>query len=86
MAGSYADKIGRLKSIQVGCVWGIFGACMLGSAQSFPWMACARIISGVGCGHLNTIAPIWTSELADYNLRGAFVSFQFTMCVAGACM
>ncbi|KAK5065318.1 hypothetical protein LTR84_001156 [Exophiala bonariae] len=86
MAGSYADKIGRLKSIQLGCVWGIVGACLLTSAQNFSWMVCARILSGIGCGHLNTIAPIWTSELADYNLRGAYVSVQFTMCVAGATM
>ncbi|KAK5298099.1 hypothetical protein LTR99_007788 [Exophiala xenobiotica] len=86
MAGSYADKIGRLKSIQLGCVWGIVGAGLLTGAQNFSWMVCARIISGIGCGHLNTIAPIWTSEIADYNLRGAFVSVQFTMCVAGACM
>ncbi|KAJ9611630.1 hypothetical protein H2200_004814 [Cladophialophora chaetospira] len=86
LAGSYADKIGRLKSIQLGCVWGIVGACLLTSAQNFSWMVCARIISGVGCGHLNTIAPIWTSEIADYNLRGAYISVQFTMCVAGATM
>ncbi|OQU97516.1 hypothetical protein CLAIMM_03441 [Cladophialophora immunda] len=86
LAGSYADKIGRLKSIQLGCVWGIVGACLLASAQNFSWMVCGRIISGIGCGHLNTIAPIWTSEIADYNLRGAYVSVQFTMCVAGATM
>jgi MFS family permease len=70
MAGSYADSIGRLKAIQLGCVWGILGGALLGGAQNFTWMAIARILSGMGCGHLNTIAPIWTLELADYNLRG----------------
>ena len=86
MAGSYADSLGRLKTIQLGCVWVIFGGALLAAAENFTWMAWARIISGVGCGHLNTIAPIWTSELVDYNLRGAFVAIQFSLCVSGAAM
>jgi hypothetical protein len=49
-------------------------------------MAFARIIGGVGCGHLNTIVPIWTSELADPNLRGAFVAVEFTLALAGSTM
>jgi hypothetical protein len=85
MAGQYADKIGRLKSIQIGCAWGIFGAILLTTAQSFSWMSCARIINGIGCGHLNSMAPIWTSEIADYDMRGVYVAVQFTLCVAGAC-
>jgi hypothetical protein len=47
-------------------------------------MAFARIIGGVGCGHLNTIVPVWTSELADPNLRGAFVAVEFTLALAGS--
>ncbi len=84
MAGSYADSVGRLKALQIGCVWAILGGALLGAAENFSWMACARILSGLGCGHLNTIAPIWTSELADYNLRGTFVAVQFAMAVFGA--
>jgi MFS family permease len=84
MAGSAADAIGRLKTIQIGCIWGTFGAIMLATAQNFSWMACARILSGVGCGHLTTITPVWTSELADHNARGAFVAFQLMLTVAGA--
>lgn len=84
MVGSCADKIGRLKSMQVGCVWGILGSILLASAQNFSWMVCARIINGLGCGYLNGMGPIWTSELADYNRRGAYVAVQFTLCVAGA--
>jgi predicted MFS family arabinose efflux permease len=54
----YADKIGRLKTIQVGCIWAIVGAALQASAQNFTWMALARIIGGIGCGHLNTVVPI----------------------------
>lgn len=47
-------------------------------------MLLARIIGGIGCGHLNTIVPIWTSELADPRLRGAFVAVEFTLAIFGS--
>jgi sugar porter (SP) family MFS transporter len=84
MVGSYADKIGRLKTIQVGCIWGILGAALQASAQNLTWMMFARIIGGIGCGHLNTVVPIWTSELADPHLRGAFVAVEFTLALGGS--
>ncbi|KAJ5642475.1 low-affinity glucose transporter HXT3 [Penicillium lividum] len=84
IVGYIADSIGRLKTIQLGCLWGIFGAALLASAQNITWFAFARVISGVGCGHLNTIVPVWTSELADPHLRGAFVGVQFTLAMVGS--
>lgn len=58
----------------------------MASAQNFTWMAFARIISGIGCGHMNTIVPIWTSELADHSARGAFVAVEFTLALTGGTM
>ena len=81
-----ADEIGRLKCIQLGCLWAILGCALQASAQNFAWMILARIIGGIGCGHLNTIVPIWTSELADSRARGAFVAVQFTMALTGGTM
>ena len=40
--------------------------------------------TGIGCGHLNTVVPIWTSEIADPRLRGAFVAVQFTLALTGS--
>lgn len=71
--------------MQIGCVWAIVGAALQASAKDFTWMAFARIIGGVGCGHLNAVVPIWTSELADHRLRGAFVAVEFTLAVGGIC-
>jgi len=85
LVGMYADKIGRLKTIQLGCIWAIARAALQASAQNFTWMAFARIIGGIGCGHLNTVVPIWTSELADHNLRGLFMAVEFTLAVGGIC-
>jgi hypothetical protein len=75
-----------LKTVEIGSIWGLLGAALQASAQNFTWMAFAGIIGGVGCGHLNTIVPIWTSELADPNLRGAFVAVEFTLALAGSTM
>lgn len=49
-------------------------------------MVFARIIGGIGCGHLNTVVPVWTSELADPHLRGAFVAVEFTLALLGSTM
>lgn len=84
--GHYADRIGRLKTIELGCLWGLFGAALQASAQNLTWMMFARIIGGIGCGHLNTVVPIWTSELADPNMRGAFVAVEFTLALTGSTM
>jgi MFS family permease len=86
IVGYVADSIGRLKTIQLGCLWGVLGAALLASAQNMTWLAFARVISGVGCGHLNTMVPVWTSELADPHLRGAFVAVQFTLAMVGSTM
>ncbi|RAO72424.1 uncharacterized protein BHQ10_008436 [Talaromyces amestolkiae] len=83
IVGYLADRIGRLKSLQLGAIWAILGCVLMASAQNFTWMAFARIISGIGCGHLNTIVPIWTSELADHSARGAFVAVEFTLALTG---
>ncbi|KAI1622833.1 low-affinity glucose transporter HXT3 [Exophiala viscosa] len=82
--GSYADKIGRLKTIEIGCIWGIVGAVLQAAAQNVGMMMVARIIGGIGCGHLNTVVPIWTSEIADPHLRGAFVAVEFTLALTGS--
>jgi MFS family permease len=86
VVGYLADSIGRLKTVQLGCLWGILGAALLASAQNITWLAFGRVISGIGCGHLNTTVPVWTSELADPHLRGAFVAVQFTLAMTGSAM
>lgn len=59
LVGAYADKIGRLKTIQLGCIWALVGAVLQAAAQNVGMMMAARVIGGIGCGHLNTIVPIW---------------------------
>jgi MFS family permease len=52
IGGSISDRVGRIKTIILGCAIAIFGACLQTSAQNVAWMICSRIITGVGTGHL----------------------------------
>jgi MFS family permease len=70
--------------MQLGCLWALLGAALQASAQNITWMCIGRVINGVGCGHLNTVVPMWTSELADASMRGAFVAVQFTLALVGS--
>ncbi|CDK25041.1 unnamed protein product [Kuraishia capsulata CBS 1993] len=84
MVGSYADRIGRLRTAFLGCLWALLGAALQCSAQNITWMMFSRIINGIGCGHLNTVVPLWTSEIAEPRMRGMFVATQFTLALAGS--
>ena len=84
LVGTYADKVGRLRTLQIGCTWAFVGAILQAAAVNLPMMLVARVVGGIGCGHLNTVVPIWTSELADKHMRGAFVATEFTLAIVGS--
>ena len=46
-------------------------------------MCCARIINGIGTGHLNAIVPVWSAEVATHTSRGAFIASEFTLNIFG---
>ena len=84
MAGSYSDNIGRLRTATVGIYFAILGAALQASAMNITWMMFGRIIGGIGVGHLNTIIPVWSSEVADARLRGAFIATQLTLAMTAS--
>jgi MFS family permease len=52
IGGWIGDKIGRIRTVVVGCCFSILGAALQTSAQNIYWMIFTRIITGVGTGHL----------------------------------
>ena len=46
-------------------------------------MLCARVINGIGTGHLNAIVPVWSAEVATHTSRGAFIAMEFTLNIFG---
>ncbi|KAK1624037.1 putative MFS monosaccharide transporter [Colletotrichum phormii] len=83
VGGSIGDRFGRIKTIAIGALWGIFGASLQCTAMNSNWMICAHLLNGIGTGTLNDIVPIWASELADYTSRGAFIAMEFTLNIFG---
>lgn len=43
----------------------------------------ARIITGVGTGHLNAIVPVWSAETSGHLSRGFFIALEFTLNIGG---
>ncbi|KIK66531.1 hypothetical protein GYMLUDRAFT_257775 [Collybiopsis luxurians FD-317 M1] len=83
IAGSLGDRIGRLRTMWIGCIWVMLGASLQCSAQNLAWMLCARVINGIGTGFLNAIVPVWSAEVATHTSRGAFISLEFTLNIFG---
>lgn len=52
IGGWTGDKLGRIKCVVIGCIWGIVGAALQTAAMNVPWMICSRIITGVATGYL----------------------------------
>ncbi|KAI1338204.1 general substrate transporter [Xylariaceae sp. FL0016] len=83
LGGWVGDKIGRVKTIAVGAVWAIIGACLQCSAMNHDWMICARAVNGIGTGILNAIVPVWATETAEHTSRGQFIAIEFTLNIFG---
>ncbi|OKL62499.1 hypothetical protein UA08_02532 [Talaromyces atroroseus] len=84
--GWVGDRIGRIRTIALGTIWGIIGACLQTSAQNHDWMICARTINGFGTGILNAIIPVWATETSEHTSRGQFIAIEFTLNIFGVAL
>lgn len=62
IAGSLADRCGRIKAVVFGSLWVLLGAVLQASAYNIAWMCCARVISGVGVGAIDCVFSGWSAE------------------------
>ena len=79
IAGSLADRAGRIKAITFGCLWAILGAALQASAMNIAWMCIGRVICGVGVGAIDCVVPVWSAEVSSHSARGAFLAIEFFM-------
>ncbi|KAL8952013.1 MAG: hypothetical protein Q9183_007417 [Haloplaca sp. 2 TL-2023] len=61
VGGWIGEKVGRIKVMALGSIWGVVGAALQTSAMNPDWMICARLVNGIGTGMLNVIVPVWVS-------------------------
>ncbi|MFK0220757.1 sugar porter family MFS transporter [Streptomyces vinaceus] len=82
-AGRLADRIGRIRCMQIAAV--LFTASAIGSALPFAlWdLATWRVIGGFGIGMASVIGPAYIAEVSPPAYRGRLASFQQAAIVIG---
>ncbi|GAA2492540.1 sugar porter family MFS transporter [Streptomyces thermolineatus] len=82
-AGRLADRIGRIRSMQIAAV--LFTASAIGSMLPFSvWdLGFWRIVGGLGIGMASVIAPAYIAEVAPPAYRGRLGSLQQLGIVSG---
>lgn len=83
IAGRIADRIGRIRCMQIAAV--LFAASAIGSALPFAaWdLTMWRFIGGIGIGMASVIGPAYIAEVAPPAYRGRLASFQQAAIVIG---
>lgn len=81
VAGSLADRYGRIKAVVFGSLWALLGAVLQASAYNIAWMTCARFIAGVSVGAIDCVIPVSSAEVSSHSARGAFLAIEFFMVI-----
>ncbi|RSH80159.1 hypothetical protein EHS25_007264 [Saitozyma podzolica] len=81
--GFVADKYSRKVSIGVGLAWFAVGSTIQTSSFSLAQLIVGRTLGGIGIGMLSCTAPIYVSEIAPPNVRGALLVMEQFMIVFG---
>ncbi|OKK20413.1 MFS transporter [Streptomyces sp. CB00455] len=82
-AGRIADRIGRIRCMQIAAT--LFTVSAIGSALPFAlWdLAMWRVIGGFGIGMASVIGPAYIAEVSPAAYRGRLASFQQAAIVTG---
>ncbi|KAL2159339.1 hypothetical protein VTH06DRAFT_2342 [Thermothelomyces fergusii] len=77
------EKIGRRKTIMLGCLVLSLGGALQACAYSIPHMIVGRIVAGLGNGLNTSTIPVWHSELMKANVRGKGLSIELAINIFG---
>ncbi|CAN6674926.1 high-affinity glucose transporter Hxt2p [Trichomonascus vanleenenianus] len=80
------DKIGRKKAIMAGGSIMIVGTVILASSYTIAQLIVGRIVTGIGNGFNSSTIPVFQSEMAKPHNRGALLSMQAVVTIAGLCI
>ncbi|PIA50315.1 hypothetical protein AQUCO_01300810v1 [Aquilegia coerulea] len=78
-ASSVTKAVGRKPSILIGGASFLTGAALGGAALNMYMLIIGRVLLGIGVGFTNQSVPLYLSEMAPSNYRGAInIGFQLT--------
>ncbi|GFZ44935.1 hypothetical protein JCM24511_02661 [Saitozyma sp. JCM 24511] len=83
LSGFLADRYSRKMSIVFGSVWFVVGGILQASSSAFAQLVIGRFIGGFGIGVLSSTAPMYISEVAPPNIRGALLTMEQGAIVLG---
>ncbi|GHJ83796.1 hypothetical protein NliqN6_0198 [Naganishia liquefaciens] len=79
----FGDRLGRRKTIGLGCSILIVGAALQTSAYGIPQAIVARIVTGVGNGMNTATVPVWHSETTSAKSRGTALAIELAINIFG---
>ncbi|KAF5547112.1 sugar transporter STL1 [Fusarium mexicanum] len=74
----WGEKLGRRRSVFIGCVFLIIGAVLQAASFTRAMMIVGRIVAGVGMGTINSTVPVMQAEFSPKSSRGIFVCAQLS--------
>ncbi|OAA56243.1 sugar transporter STL1 [Niveomyces insectorum RCEF 264] len=78
MAAFYGERLGRRKTVGLGCTIMVVGAVLQASSYSRAQMIVGRIVSGWGMGLINSTVPVIQAEFSPKASRGIYVCAQLS--------
>ncbi|MBM7132182.1 sugar porter family MFS transporter [Dyella mobilis] len=82
-AGPLADRMGRVRTMQVAALFLLLSALGAGLAHNVWQLAIWRVVGGIGVGMASVIAPAYIAEVSPANVRGRLGSMQQLAIVLG---
>lgn len=81
--GWLADKLGRKRSIQLVCALCVAASAFTVGSANIVMFLVGRALQGLGAGMINTICPLYQSEVSPAHARGEMVGMHAVFLVAG---
>ena len=75
-AGTLADRIGRVRVMQIAAALFVLSALFTGLANNIALFVIFRIVGGLGVGFTSAIGPAYISEISPSSRRGFLTGFQ----------
>ncbi|KAF7554275.1 hypothetical protein G7Z17_g3022 [Cylindrodendrum hubeiense] len=79
----FGERLGRKKTIMLGCVILCIGGALQASSSTIPHMIVGRIVAGLGNGLNTSTIPVWHSELMRPTERGKGLSIELAITIFG---
>ena len=79
IASILSDKFGRKPVISIAALIIVIGAFVSATAFNKYALLCGRMISGIGCGFIISVVPIYIAELSPARVRGKLIMGSFVI-------